>query len=336
MSLQVITNPSEINEIEWAGFVKNHPNGNIFQTPSMYHALKNANHYRPLVVATYDEHNCMTGILLAQIQKELTGITGYMTARSIIFGGPIIDNEASLKTLLSEYNKLIENKVIYSQFRNFSAPNSWRNIFSEYGFYYDEHLNILVDLTSGEELLWKGIKKQRKEGIRKAKRSNLIFEVVSSSKIIPDFYNLLSTTYRRAKLPYPNISFFYSLYDSFAPTEIAFFSIKENNKLLVVLQAFLYQKCIYAYYVGAVSEEIYLKKRPVDLLYWEVMRWGIENKFKTFDWMGAGKPNIEYGVRNFKLEYGGKLCEFGRFEKIHKPRLYKLGKLGLNLYRKLL
>ena len=65
------------------------------------------------------------------------------------------------------------------------------------------------------------------------------------------------------------------------------------------------------------------------------MRWGIVNGIKVFDWLGAGKPNKEYGVRDFKLEYGGKVVEFGRYEKIHKPFLMEIGKIGLKLWQKL-
>ena len=34
---------------------------------------------------------------------------------------------------------------------------------------------------------------------------------------------------------------------------------------------------------------------------------------------GAGKPDKPYGVRDYKLKFGGQLVNWGRFEKVHKP-----------------
>ena len=50
--------------------------------------------------------------------------------------------------------------------------------------------------------------------------------------------------------------------------------------------------------------------------------------------MGAGKPDKAYGVRNYKLAFGGDLAEHGRFINILNPILYKLGKIGIKLLSK--
>ena len=65
------------------------------------------------------------------------------------------------------------------------------------------------------------------------------------------------------------------------------------------------------------------------LLPWKIMEWGHENGYKLFDFGGAGKPNIPYGVRDYKLKFGGDLVNFGRFEKVHKKYRMAFGKIGL-------
>jgi len=52
------------------------------------------------------------------------------------------------------------------------------------------------------------------------------------------------------------------------------------------------------------------------------------------DFMGAGKPETEYGVRKYKMGFGGELFEEGRFQKIMNPGLYKLGKFGISVLSK--
>ena len=61
----------------------------------------------------------------------------------------------------------------------------------------------------------------------------------------------------------------------------------------------------------------------------------MKNQLNYFDFLGAGKPNEDYGVRDFKAKFGGDLVENGRFEKIHKPMQFTIAKIGLNIIQKL-
>ncbi len=326
---------NDINIQKWNEFVKSHPNGNIFQTPEMFEVYKKTNNYKPLVIAV-EKNGKMVGILIAWIQKEHAGFLGVFSARSIIFGGPLVEdnNPDILELLLKEYNKIINNKVIYSQFRNlWEWSKNEKIIFTQNGFNYEEHLNILVDLNKSYDELWSGVKKSRKEGIRKAKRNNLKFEVSNESDILPIFHKLLKKTYSNVKLPFPGIDFFEELIQIVPTDNIKIFTLKKEERVIVALVALIYNNCLSAFYIGVDRDENILKTRPVDLFYWEVLKWGSENNCTIYDWMGAGKPNVDYGVRQFKLQYGGNLVEFGRFEKKHRPILMSVAKLGLKLYK---
>jgi len=75
---------------------------------------------------------------------------------------------------------------------------------------------------------------------------------------------------------------------------------------------------------------------PSVLATWAPIQYAANKGLKYFDFMGAGKPDEEYGVREFKSKFGGELVEFGRFERIHKPFLFKFGKFGLKVWQKLM
>jgi len=328
---------NELDKEKWADFIKTNVNGNIFQSPEMYEVYKKTKNYEPIFVAVKDESDNILGILLAVIQRDLSGLFGKLTSRSIIFGGPVIkqENNYVLELIIQEYNKLIRKKAIYSQFRNFWVQGYEKNVYHIFNFDYEEHLNILIDLTIGEERLWKNLKKSRKEGVRKALRNNLKFSSTNSRKMIPIFYNLLKETYNNAKLPHPSIDFFYSLHDSLSEKKIKYFVLKKDDEVFIVLVAFIFKGHISAFYIGINRDKDFFKMRPVDLFYWEVIKWGSENNCTVFDWLGAGKPNKEYGVRKFKLEYGGNMMEFGRYEKVHKPFLYFIARNGLKIWQKI-
>ncbi len=51
--------------------------------------------------------------------------------------------------------------------------------------------------------------------------------------------------------------------------------------------------------------------------------------------MGAGKPQEDYGVRDFKSQFGGELVEYGRFIHVRNSLLYKIGKLGVKILKKI-
>lgn len=89
-----------------------------------------------------------------------------------------------------------------------------------------------------------------------------------------------------------------------------------------------YKDVVYAWYAGSNAE--YFNKRPNDFLMWNVLLWSKEKGYKLFDFGGAGKPNIPYGVREYKLKYGGQKISSERrhwttFDK--KQELLKLYKV---------
>jgi lipid II:glycine glycyltransferase (peptidoglycan interpeptide bridge formation enzyme) len=94
-----------------------------------------------------------------------------------------------------------------------------------------------------------------------------------------------------------------------------------------------YNGLLYDWYAGSLPE--YKEKYPNDILPWEIMKWGISNGFKTFDFGGAGKPGINYGVRDYKMKFGGELVNFGRFEKVHKPFLLFIAKFAFTIWKQI-
>jgi len=51
--------------------------------------------------------------------------------------------------------------------------------------------------------------------------------------------------------------------------------------------------------------------------------------------LGAGNPAVPYGVREFKSKFGGMQTNYGRYLLIARPTIYKLGKLGVKAYSRL-
>jgi lipid II:glycine glycyltransferase (peptidoglycan interpeptide bridge formation enzyme) len=95
-----------------------------------------------------------------------------------------------------------------------------------------------------------------------------------------------------------------------------------------------YKKTIYGWYGGTDRE--YGHYNPNEMLMWHVLDWGVNNGYHLYDFGGAGKPDEEYGVRDFKAKFGGDLVCFGRNTYVHSPLLLSISKKGYEAYRRFL
>ncbi len=328
---------STIDPAVWVKFIYNHPHGNIFQAPEMYEVYSKTKNYKPIFLAAEDDNKNVIGILLAVIQKEHKGILGKFSARSIIIGGPLVkDNKPEIiEFLLKEYNKEIKGKAIYTQIRNHWEWNKTeKKIFEKYGFVYEPHLDIIHDLTVKKEDIWNNITGKARNKIRKSLKNNIVFDELKSINNVTKSYKILEEVYKNAKQPLADYSLFKNAYlVLFDKGMLKIFGALYNKNIVGIRIQLIYCNCVYDWYAGSKSQ--YYKFNPNDFLPWKVIEWGSKNGYKYFDFGGAGKPNIPYGVRDHKLKFGGKLVEFGRFEKIHNRFLFQIGKIGLKLYKKI-
>lgn len=315
----------------WKSFVYNHPNGNIFQTPEMYEVYSKTKNYEPILVTIGDKNN-LYGLILGVIQKEK--YFGYFTSRSIITGGPLVkDNDpVVLNDLLIKYNAAIKKKAIYSQIRNIFDTSLQREVFLRNGYVYDDHLDIIHDLTKSEEEQWMKISRDKKKCIKNANKNLLVKNITHESKKIDEIYYLLKKVYKRVKLPLPDISFFTNAIEILQREKnINIFAAYLSEQLIGVRIVLCYKNLIYDWYAG--SDNKYLKYRPNDILPWEVMKWGSQNGYEIFDFGGAGKPKVPYGVRDYKLKFGGFLVNYGRYEAIHQAMKMSFAKTAFKLYQ---
>jgi serine/alanine adding enzyme len=326
-----------LNKESWRKFNSIHPQGNIFQTPEMFDVYKKTKNIEPVLIAVEDNIGDLVGILVAVIQKEHSGLLGNFSARSIIDGGPLVkDNSVNvLDFILKEYIKKIEDKAIYSLFRNFwKWSESERLIFHGNGFKFQDHLNILIDLREPEDILISKMHSGRRKNIRRAEKIPLQFTETDNKD---DFYcclSLIEQTYKRVNLPCPDRSLFLNAKEILASQDKAkFFLAKFENKIINCRFELCFKDIIYDWYAG--SDDNYLDKYPNDFLPWKIFQWAKMNNYNTFDFGGAGKPNKPYGVRDYKLKFGGELINYGRFELVHKKLLMQTGKIGLALFNKM-
>ena len=317
--MRVTTDSTQLNQKAWSAFVTNHPQGNIFQSPEMYEVYKRTNNYDPFIITAFSDE--ISGILLGVIQKE-NKLLGNLSSRSIIWGGPLlIPNDGSiLLKLFKKYMAKINRRALYTQIRNINDVSDSQNLFDSIGFRYEDHLNYILDLSKGEDTIWHSMNKKRRNTIKKAIRLNISIVEVGNIQELEKSYQILKEVYSRARLPLADFSLFKSAYDILGPKKmVKCFNAKHNNSSIGTLWILNYKNRIYDWYSGSLHE--HLDKSPNDLLIWNAIKWGIEKDYEIFDFGGAGKPGVHYGVRDFKKKFGGLEVCFGRYVKTHRPIL---------------
>ena len=340
----MITITDSIDVKRWGEFVYNHPYGNIFQTPEMAEVYKRTKNYEPITLAAIDSAtNEILAMLLAVVIKEVhgvvgSGLLGSFSTRSTIHGGPLYMYDENgidaVKVLIRYYNEISENKAVYGLIRNMWDTSKFSNIFNDAGYEYEEHINYLIDLNIPTNNLWGQLSKSRRNGINRGMRRGVTVDEIIDRDTILIIYKLLKETYRTAKVPFADISLLESIFDVLVPKNmVKFFIAKEGNTCIGTIILLTYKDIIFDWYAGAPRE--YSRLCPNDILAWHAIEWGLNNGYNTFDFGGAGKPNKEYGVREFKKQFGGKLVNFGRYTKIHSPMKLRAAKKMFELYKRL-
>lgn len=324
----MILTEKDINREAWTEFVKSHPQGNIFQTPEMYDVYACAEHVQPIAVAA-TEGEKIVGVLVAQYMTNGGALASWITARSIIAGGPLAkDNDpAIIQVLLDAYKKQLPCLTIYSEIRPIYPMydiTGWNRV---------GHYNLVMRLEKTEEELFEQMHKERRRNVNQAIKAGLTFRELTSAEEIKQVVALIEKTYRRKHVPIGYLNMFDKV-QSILRDYVHFFGCYTAEGQMIAGQVRLcYGTLVYAWFAG--SDEEYFKLRPNDFTMWNVICWARENGYKEFDFGGGGEPGKPYGVRDYKLKYGCDMFDYGRYILAHRPVTYWAAAKAYNLYHKL-
>lgn len=334
MSIQIVQTLSEEN---WRSFVENQSEGNIFHTPEMYAVFARTRGCQPQLFAAVDGGGQVLALLTPVLVSLRGGLLRQLMTRSIAYGGvlyaPQHEGKAALAALLRESALKSKREALFIELRNLSTVEPVQDTLSECGYSYENHLNYLIDLTGSPEQVMQNIGARTRKNIRHGlRKGNVIIEQVCRADQLAAWYALIKKTYFAARVPLADISMFQAAHEVLAPKGMARYYLARIGSTYVAATAELpYKDVIYGWYSGV--DRAFASEYPGELLMWEILRWGAENGYKTYDFGGAGKPDEYSGVREFKAKFGGRLVCFGRNTKVLAPFLLHWSKLGYAVYR---
>lgn len=325
----------------WRDFVARHPQGNVFHTPEMFEAFSRVPGYRPSLWAAVDDHSGDVLALLTPVQIALSnGPMSRLTSRDIAYGSLLYRQDGrgqkALRHLLDAYKRAASRHSLFTELRNLSSLSAIQPLLGNSGFIYEDHLDFLVDLSQPEDVLWQRMSKSARKHIRRAqKHEDLAVVEAGTSKQLSEIYSLLRMTYDHARIPLADFSLFQALFEVLRPRQMAqFFVVYYRDMPIAGSVELLFNRTMYGFYGGA--DRQFANLNPTELLQWRLFQWGQEHGYSVYDFGGAGKPDEEYGVRDFKAKFGGDLVNYGRNVCVHAPRLLEVSKRGYAVYRRLM
>ena len=325
----------DIDSEAWMGLVRTSSVASWFQTKEAYDFFESLSHLEAFAFGL-ESNGALKGVVVGYVQKDGGRLKQYFSRRAIINGGPLLDDditEEELRVLLNAIKSHLKRKAIFIETRNFNDYSRWCKVFEKCGFSYEMHYDIWVDTTS-MEVVSEHLGKSRKRDIRVSFRDGATVVTQPSLEQLKDFYWILSDLYKnKVKTPLFPLSFFEKLYQ--LPSS-AFLLVEYEGKIVGgTVCVGLESKALYEMYACG-RDGVYRNIFPSELATFTGLQYAVEHGMPRFDMMGAGKPNDGgYGVRDFKLKFGGELKEFGRNIYICDRLLYGIGKIGVKILKKL-
>lgn len=334
--MRTVTDVNLIDREQWAALAKSSTMRSIFQTREWYDFCVEHLLYEPFVCAVIDDADMLKGVVVGHIQKNGGTIKSFFTRRAIINGGPLLSSDISdieVGELLKKLVKCIGRRAIYIESRNFSDFSRYKTTFQDNGFKYVPHLNFHIDTTS-IDVVQKNLHRNKKRQIKSSYAEGIAIDDNPTIDDLKIFYSILENMYRKkVKTPCPEYSFFVDLYNQ---DFSKFLFVKKEAKIIGGLVILVLEKdIVYQLYICG-EDGVYSNIYPSVVATYAGIQYAVEHECHKCDLMGAGKPNVHYGVRDFKAGFGGELVEHGRFCFITNPLLYRIGKIGVKFLKRFL
>jgi FemAB-related protein (PEP-CTERM system-associated) len=281
------------NGIAWEDFLKNRPEATSFQRFAWSEALQKAAGHKPYFLQA-EEAGEIVGVLpLSLVEGKLFG--KYLVSLPHYLGGICVASEASAEALIERACELADELQVNALELRGNAPQPAAE---KRGMFLDEHkASFLVDLTHGEEALWKNLRKQNRNRIRKGHQADLTVE--SGPHLLEDFWRIFSLNTRAIGSLTFSRRFFGALLETFGD-EAQLLAARQQGNIVAAKLVLGFRDTLTMLWGGTRPK---LKAEGVNyFLTWETLRYALA---KGYDILDMGRSTIGSGPYNFKAHWGG-------------------------------
>jgi len=328
-----VLNEKEIDDTAWRNLLKNSRKATFFQSPECYQFYKKLSFLQPFLYGVSNQ-GVLTGLVCGYLIAEGGTLKRFFSRRAIIPGGVLLSDDISdtaLQMLLDVVKRDIKSKAVYVEIRNYHDYSAYRSVFYSSNFSFHSHYNIHVHADKEEQLLL-NLNPTKRRQIKMAELAGVRVLETKEKNPLNQFYKILFELYV-TKIRKP--LFYYEFFEKIIEEDFCklFVAIKGDKVIGGMLTVEMNNNAVYEWFIC--GDDRNSKGYPSVLLTWNAIQYTAANNFRYFDFMGAGSPEKNKGIRRFKSGFGGKLTDMGRYVFISKPFIYRIGIMYLQLIKKM-
>lgn len=314
---------ASIARSEWEQLVEVSPVATWWQTPEAYDMLSTLPDFDVHVVGI-SANERLQGLAVLMITQSACRMVQNFTRRAMVMGGMLLHpeiDEISFQSLMAAISEQTR-ETVYVEIRPLRDYTRWSDWLHTCGWQYDAHLNIQMD-TSDMAAAMERIGKSKRRRITTSLQAGVRIVAEPTIEQVKAYYGLLRQLYReRVHKPLPSWKTWERLYtcSSFQYILVEYEQQIIGGSVCVVWD----NKVIYEWYACG-RDDARRVISPASLTKWAEIQLAAEKRIPLLDLMGAGSPDEQYGVRDFKAEFGGQIIEQGRWLYLHRPKIYALG-----------
>ena len=274
----------------WEKYVKAHPIATFYHQFGWKSAIEKSYGHRAYYLMAKEDGKVVGVLPLFHIKSHLFG-NKLVSVPFAPYGGVCADNEKIEHALVSQAQEITRlQEADYLELRNspFDTPAEQKD--------EEQQVTSILHLDPDPENVWKGMKKNRRRGISKAMKADV--EVLRGTELVDEFYDMYIRRMRSLGSPVHSQEFFRNIVQEF-PDSADIVIAKHKGKTISGIFLLSFRDCTILSW-GA-SDDRYLKYYPVDLSYWEAIKYSCQHGYKYFDF---GRSMPDSGVHEYKKAFG--------------------------------
>ena len=283
---------SEQDYPRWDKYLQEKPTENFFYRTGWLKVVQRTYGHKPFyLMVTVDNKVC--GIL--PIFLVSVPMFGSYFASDVFtsYGGVYADDEEIELSIMEEAAGLASSyKASYLEIKNDKSING----LSKQWHRKSDYCTMIIDLSVGTNIIWKGWHPETRRNVRKATKAGV--HVEQGPHLLDDFYRLVTLSMRRHGTPVHSKEFYQNIIQEF-PEDATFYVAKLGDQPIATSLLVSFKTYIHSL-VGASNPEFW-KLKPNDLLYWEIIENASNRGFRYLDF---GRSTWESGTFKYKKHLG--------------------------------
>jgi FemAB-related protein (PEP-CTERM system-associated) len=276
----------------WDAFVEKNSEASISHLSCWQRIISQAYGHRPFYLVNSCEAEIHGVLPLIWLKGKLFGNT-LCSMPFLDDGGICAANETAGKMLFRKATAIRDScKAQCLELRH-------RNPIDLGGQLHQDKVDMILDITSGQDSIWNTLGPKVRNQVRKASKSGLVTRICGAESL-ENFYRVFAVNMRDLGSPVHSPAFFANIFQELAD-KAKIVTICDGDQTVGALICLFYKDGVFVPWASSLRE--YFSKCPNNLLYWDAIRYACERGCKYFHF---GRSSIGSGTYKFKQQWGAK------------------------------